>query len=180
MNLGDRHLQDMAWTAARAGDSSLRVHPSHEKLSQTGEARPVEPVEPGIGIRLHQAGVARQTLGMLAAAVGRVKNAAAGGSSPACEAERTEMSDAQALAALCADLRTDFAVDGVIRYGGTRRGSSAIWGITRCWPILGKQGGSREPANRAAAAAVDLDHRSCPLGQVEGRKTERTGRSAGR
>jgi hypothetical protein len=74
MNLGDRHLQDMAWTAARAGDSSLRVYPSHEKLSQTGEARPVEPVEPGIGIRLHQAGVARQmTLGMLAAAVGRVE-----------------------------------------------------------------------------------------------------------
>jgi hypothetical protein len=35
----------------------------------------------------------------------------------ACEVERAEVSDAQALAALCADLRADFAGDGVIRYG---------------------------------------------------------------
>jgi GTP diphosphokinase / guanosine-3',5'-bis(diphosphate) 3'-diphosphatase len=69
------------------------------------------------------------TLGMLAAAVGRVKNAAAGGSSPACEAERTEISDAQALAALCADLRTEFAVDGVIRYGVAfpARATTLLW-----------------------------------------------------
>jgi hypothetical protein len=35
----------------------------------------------------------------------------------ACEVARTEISDAQALAALCADLRTEFAGDGVVRYG---------------------------------------------------------------
>jgi hypothetical protein len=34
----------------------------------------------------------------------------------ACEVERTEISDAQALAALCAELRADFAADGVVRY----------------------------------------------------------------
>jgi hypothetical protein len=34
----------------------------------------------------------------------------------ACEVERAEVSDAQALAALCAELRADFAADGVVRY----------------------------------------------------------------
>src|SRR5229473_1322973 len=38
------------------------------------DRRLVDPVEPGIGVRLHQAGIARQMLfGMLAAAVGRVE-----------------------------------------------------------------------------------------------------------
>ena len=35
----------------------------------------------------------------------------------ACEAERTEISDNEALAALCAELRADFAAEGVVRYG---------------------------------------------------------------
>ena len=34
----------------------------------------------------------------------------------ACEVERAEISDDQALAALCAELRADFAADGVVRY----------------------------------------------------------------
>jgi hypothetical protein len=34
----------------------------------------------------------------------------------ACEVERAEISDDQALAALCVELRADFAADGVVRY----------------------------------------------------------------
>ena len=34
----------------------------------------------------------------------------------ACEVERVEISDQQALAALYAELRADFAADGVVRY----------------------------------------------------------------
>jgi hypothetical protein len=48
----------------------------------------------------------------------------------ACEAERAELSDAQGLAALCADLRTDFAADGVIRYGVAFPASAT----TLLWP----------------------------------------------
>jgi hypothetical protein len=35
----------------------------------------------------------------------------------ACEVAREEISDRQALAALCAELRDDFICDGVVRYG---------------------------------------------------------------
>ena len=49
----------------------------------------------------------------------------------ACEVERAEITDAQALAALSADLRTDFAVDGVIRYGVAFPASAT----TLLWPF---------------------------------------------
>jgi hypothetical protein len=44
----------------------------------------------------------------------------------ACEVERAEVSDAQALAALCADLRADFAADGVVRYAVVFPASATI------------------------------------------------------
>jgi hypothetical protein len=48
----------------------------------------------------------------------------------ACEVERTELSDAQALAALCTELRADFAADGVVRYAVAFPASAT----TLLWP----------------------------------------------
>ena len=44
----------------------------------------------------------------------------------ACEVRRAEVSDDQALAALCADLRADFAADGVVRYAVAFPASATI------------------------------------------------------
>jgi hypothetical protein len=48
-----------------------------------------------------------------------------------CEAERAEISDAQALAALCAELRADFAAEGVVRYAVAFPASAT----TLLWPF---------------------------------------------
>ena len=62
---------------SRARSKNLRRPCAQQAASMIGPALRVglvEPVEPGIGIRLHQAGIAGQVpLGMLAAAVGRVE-----------------------------------------------------------------------------------------------------------
>ena len=47
-----------------------------------------------------------------------------------CEAERAEISDNEALAALCAELRVDFAVEGVARYAVAFPASAT----TLLWP----------------------------------------------
>ena len=48
----------------------------------------------------------------------------------ACEAERAEISDEHALAALCAELRADFVADGVVKYAVAFPASAT----TLLWP----------------------------------------------
>ena len=68
----DRRLVDAA-----PGRRTCAAHAPSRRPRRSAPAcgaASIEPVEPGIGIRLHQAGIARQMLlGMLAAAVGRVE-----------------------------------------------------------------------------------------------------------
>ena len=71
----------------------------------------------------------------------------------ACEVERVEISDQQALAALCAELRADFAADGVVRYAVAYPATATI----TLWPT---------------ALHVDIEHRKHEIVAIEAHDAE--------
>src|ERR1700686_1221741 len=74
--VGCRHRLMLPRRAATQHKNGLQImRPARGLDDRPWSARSlVEPVEPGIGVRLHQPGITRQMLlGMLAAAVGRVE-----------------------------------------------------------------------------------------------------------